>query len=412
MEFPRLTECRSPLLFLCAAVMALSFLADLQAQDRTRTVLVHYMPWYASKPVSGHWGWHWTMNHFDPDKIKANGQRQVASHDYPLIDLYDSNDPDALQCQVLLMKLAGIDGVIIDWYGMAQFRDYADVHRNTQHFIKHLKRAGLQFAICYEDQTVKHMKEADLLPDQQDVVQGQKDLKWLTDNWFRDDAYVKLKGRPVLLVFGPQYFQKEQWERMTSGLSPRPQLFGLPHLVQQTGMDGAYGWPPVTGGVEISPDVWRKYLQSLHSRNGTPETVISVTFPGFHDIYKQAQLHDSYGSIDDRAGTTFAETFDLALKSNSRIIQIATWNDYGEGTVIEPTKGSGYRYLEHIQKQPRTRSAFGPNDLRLPVTLYQLKKQQSQGPERVAELKKATDLLFAGECDKARLILEAAAKDN
>ncbi|HIE96792.1 MAG TPA: hypothetical protein EYQ63_07210, partial [Fuerstia sp.] len=106
------------------------------------------------------------MNHFDPDNIAANGQREVASHDYPLIGLYDSNDPDALECQVLLMKLAGIDGVIIDWYGTAQFRDYGDVHRNTQHFIKHLKRAGLQFAICYEDQTVKHMMEAEFLPRQ------------------------------------------------------------------------------------------------------------------------------------------------------------------------------------------------------------------------------------------------------
>jgi hypothetical protein len=252
------------------------------------------------------------------------------------------------------------------------------------------------------------MTEADVLPDQQDVAQGQKDLTWLTDNWFSDDAYVKIKDRPVLLVFGPQYFNKNQWDKMVTGLNPRPLLYGLPHLVQQTGMAGAYGWPPVT--VEIIPDVWRKYLQSLHSRDGAPESVISVTFPGFHDIYKQAQLHDSYGSIDHRDGKTFAETFDLAQESDSPIIQIATWNDYGEGTVIEPTKASGYRYLEHIQNQPKTRSAFSPDDLRLPVMLFHLKKQPSQNAARVAELKKATDLLFAGECNKARVILEAIAK--
>ncbi|MEO2018358.1 MAG: hypothetical protein ABGZ53_28745 [Fuerstiella sp.] len=352
------------------------------------------------------------MNHFDPDNIAANGQREVASHDYPLIGLYDSNDPDALECQVLLMKLAGIDGVIIDWYGTAQFRDYGDVHRNTQHFIKHLKRAGLQFAICYEDQTVKHMMEAEFLPRQSDVVQGQKAVKWLADNWFVDEAYLKLKERPVLLVFGPQYFKKDHWSGFVSAVSPRPLLFGLPHLTQQTGMDGAFGWPPVTGGQEIVPDAWRTYLHSLHSRGGAPESVISVTFPGFHDIYKQAGLHDSYGSIDDRAGKTFAETFDMAQKSDSPIIQIATWNDYGEGTVIEPTRASGYRYLEHVQKHAKARLAFDRDDLRLPVLLYQLKKQQSRDSPRLPELKKATDLLFAGECNKARLILEAAAKDQ
>jgi len=42
-------------------------------------VMVHYMPWYESKPFSGQWGWHWTMNHFDPDK------GQLASQFHPLI---------------------------------------------------------------------------------------------------------------------------------------------------------------------------------------------------------------------------------------------------------------------------------------------------------------------------------------
>jgi hypothetical protein len=35
----------------------------------TRTlVLAHYMPWYESPPQSPRYGWHWTMNHFDPSK--------------------------------------------------------------------------------------------------------------------------------------------------------------------------------------------------------------------------------------------------------------------------------------------------------------------------------------------------------
>ncbi|MCP5542219.1 MAG: hypothetical protein H7A52_18910, partial [Akkermansiaceae bacterium] len=56
-------------------------------------VLAHTMPWYASKPVSGAWGWHWTMDRFDPDTIRPDGRREAASHDEPLIGLYDSGDP-------------------------------------------------------------------------------------------------------------------------------------------------------------------------------------------------------------------------------------------------------------------------------------------------------------------------------
>ena len=123
----------------------------------TLQIMVHYMPWYASKPVSGEWGWHWTMNHFDPDTIADDGRRAIASHYYPLIGPYDSNDPHALECHVLLMKFAGIDGAIIDWYGIKDHYDYAAIHRNTNHLITYIKKAGLSFAICYEDQTVKHL---------------------------------------------------------------------------------------------------------------------------------------------------------------------------------------------------------------------------------------------------------------
>ncbi len=109
-------------------------------------------------------------------------------------------------------------------------------------------------------------------------------------------------------------------------------------------MEGAFGWPPVTGGREISPEVWKAYLNDLYAR----ETFVSVIFPGFHDIYQEAKLHDSYGYIDDRGGKTFTESLSLAKNSKSQI-QIATWNDYGEGTMIEPTLKHGYRYLHALE---------------------------------------------------------------
>lgn len=119
---------------------------------------------------------------------------------------------------------------------------------------------------------------------------------------------------------------------------------------------------------------------------------------------------DSYGSIDARDGQTFAETLALAQESNSQIIQIATWNDYGEGTVIEPTKASGYRYLEHVQKNAMSQLPYGPNDLRLPVTPYQLKKRHAQHPERMKQLQVATDLLFAGRCTEAKAVVDGINK--
>ena len=133
-----------PLIALCCVSLCscVKRLVDSDIQPlsaATPQIMVHYMPWYASKPISGEWGWHWTMNHFDPDTIADDGRRAIASHYYPLIGPYDSNDPHALECHVLLMKFADIDGAIIDWYGIKDHRDYAAIHRNTNHLISYIK---------------------------------------------------------------------------------------------------------------------------------------------------------------------------------------------------------------------------------------------------------------------------------
>ena len=142
----------------------------------TRLLMAHYMPWFEAAPVNKQWGWHWTMNHYQPDHL-LNGCREAASHYYPLLGLYDSNDPDVLECHVLLMKFAGIDGVFIDWSGIDDFLDYGINHRNTLHLISFIKKAGLRFAIVYEDATVPKLVAASRLPQTEVVAHGQTLMK-------------------------------------------------------------------------------------------------------------------------------------------------------------------------------------------------------------------------------------------
>lgn len=346
-------------------------------------LLVHYMPWYATKEVSGAWGWHWTMNHCDPEQLKWDDQRKIASHDYPLIGPYDSGDDHALECHALLMKIAGIDGVVIDWYGTSELNDHAMNHRNTQKFIPWLRKAGLSFAVCYEDQAVKSLKDGE------DIKQAEKDLKWAEEHFFADPGYVKQDGRPVLLVFGPQHL---------FALGANPLVFGLAHLVKENSLDGAFAWPPVTGGKLLSPEQWKKELGIIYAQK---QPLISIAFPGFQDFYQQAGVHASYGGIASRAGLTLSESLAQALESKAPLVQIATWNDYGEGTMIEPTRSSGFRYLE---KLPR---CGNPADLRLPVMLYHLRKRG--GDNR--KLDEAAALMFTSRFTEAEAILASVSRE-
>lgn len=362
-------------------------------------VVAHYMPWYGSKSVSGSWGWHWTMNKFDPDRIRWEGQREVASHDYPLLGAYDSSDPELLECHALLMKLAGLDGAIVDWYGTRNFNDYAINHRHTQALIPWLKKAGLKFALCYEDQSVGHMLKAKVLEEKDAVSQGTEDLLAAEREWLNDDAYLQLSNRPVVLVFGPQQFQNDEWNTLRRKLKTNPLFFGLPHLAKDRGMDGLFCWPPVTGGKTLATADWQGEL-ALNYQRAKVETVIATAFPGFNDVYQQAGLHESYGHIADRDGATFRESLEQALQSGAPLIQLATWNDFGEGTMIEPTRDKGYRYL--ITLQERLKSPFAASELRLPIALYQLRKRG--GDQKVLDA--ASLNLFAGRCAAAATELD------
>ena len=371
--------------FLAASLL---FAAGLCLADDPRPTLAHYMPWFSTKAVSGSWGWHWTMNRYDPEKFRWEGQREIAAHDYPLIGPYDSADPDTLECHVLLMKVAGIDGVIVDWYGLGTDNDYPLIHSNVEKLIPWLKKAGLKFAVCYEDQALKSLKDG------ADAAQARQDMDWLAGHWFADESYLRRENRPVLLVFGPQHLP---------GRPPAKEgtlIYGLPHLAESHGLDGSFAWPPVAGGKALPHDRWTSELDSMQAR---PDSAFSVAFPGFQDIYAQAGVHPSHGSIAAENGRTFAATLERAGKTHAPFLQIATWNDHGEGTAIEPTRSQGYRHLEKLVGLTKKTTVA---DLRLPVALYQLRKR---GGDRPA-LDRAASLLFSGQNPAADALLADVSK--
>lgn len=308
-------------------------------------VLVHVMPWFESKPVSGRWGWHWTMGKTDAD----NGE--LASHARPTLGAYDSSDPAVIATQIALMKASGVDGAIIDWNGPEGFADYEMIHRNTGLLIAALKNAGLKFALCVEDNPGHRFIQEKKVSREQAVAKVAASFAWADQQWLNDPAYVRLSGRPVLFIFGPQFLSESEWPAIRAKLKSDPLTFALPHLSRRPGIDGAFAWVPVSGGKTVEAPTWTQELASLYAREAKDQRpFVAVAFPGYHDYYAQAGVGQSYGFIDSRAGQTFAESLDRAMKSGAPIVQVATWNDYGEGTEIEPTTRRGLDDLEAIQR--------------------------------------------------------------
>ena len=341
-------------------------------------VLVHYMPWHTAKPVSKKWGYHWTMNHFDPDQIK-DGKRQIASRYYPLIGPYDSADADVIEYHLLLMKLSGIDGVIVDWYGRENFRDYATLHRNTTLLLKQCEKLKLKFAICYEDQIVPALVAANRIAATERVSHVAKDIQWLNKFWFKSPSYVQLDGKPLLISFGHSGLSVKEWQQCFKKLNFPVAYFSQD--IKRTDAIGGFGWP--------SPNEGLSQTERFLDQSQNWPHAIPVAFPRFADVYGAAKVKKSYPDIPDQKGHTFKYTLGAAIDAHSKLIQIATWNDWGEGTQIEPSQEFGYRDLERLQTHRKLfDKSFTPDSksLRWPQTILQLRRNKKASPADSAKL--------------------------
>jgi hypothetical protein len=397
------------LLFLygCISSAAAPAVADDGSDPAKRPqILAHTMPWFEAKAVSKNWGWHWTMNRFNPDKIVA-GRREIAAHYYPQIGPYDSGDPAVIEYQLLTMKLAGIDGVIVPWSGLTDLYDYAVNHRHTQALHDQAAKLGMSFAICYEDQTIPKLVSAGRLKEEDRVPHARHEIEWMQKNWFATPSYLKFGGRPVLLSFGQSGLTDAEWTEVLGSLKEPPVYVSLHH--RRTAAAGAFDWPLPKEGLEAVDRF------DAESKAKAWRCTIPVAFPRFHDIYDEAKVHESWGRIDDDRGRTFATTLERALRSGAPFVQIATWNDWGEGTIIEPSLEFGDRDLKMIQKPRRfvdKTFAATPDDLVLPKRLLALRRTEPARRDHTPELDRAALMLASGETAEAKDVIRRLEADG
>ncbi len=372
-----------------------------------KILMMHYMPWYETPGIRGQWGNHWTghQRQHDPDQIGEDGLPDIWSNYHPLIGPYDSSDPDALECHLLQMKLAGIDGVIADWYGISDTADYPSVHTATRALFEATDRFGLKFAACYEDRTVELMVKWKHLEEEQITAHLTETFQWMHAEWFTQPQYLRYQDKPLLLNFGPIYIKDPAiWTAALDAVPDRPAFFALHHLWKQSGADGGFTWIHHDAFEDSSnaETIRRRLHETFSYPAEDPSQVIVSAYPGFNDVYKNPMR-----GLDHRDGDTLRDTLAVGMAGPWPLIQLATWNDYGEGTMIEPTHQFGYTFLEIIQQARRDELGenfrFTGEDLRLPARLYALRKQ---GTVPTETLDRIAQLLNTGECGKARQALD------
>jgi hypothetical protein len=361
------------------------------AKSFPKKVYVHVMPWFETPETSSNnrWGIHWTMANRDPRIVDASGKRQIASYFYPLIGPYGSSDKDVIEYQLLEMKYAGVDGILIDWPGTLPNVDYPKNRANAEAMIALTEKVGLEFAVVYEDQNITRAGVVDK------VAAGQADVTYLQNNYFSKPNYIKINNAPLLMVCGPQTFQTPaEWTSVFSVLAKNPTFVTLWYQSGEAGPNaqGEFAWfasDHLTG------------LQRFYDTRPSPVKV-GVIYPGFDSFYAEGGWGGERHTILVGA-ETYGQTWTLAKNSGVDWIQVATWNDYGEGTMIEPTEELGYSILTAMQTNLGVR--YGQAELELIDTLYRQRKQYAGDVGKQRQLDQAFYYLVALQVAKARALL-------
>lgn len=367
----------------------------------SKKVFVHFMPWFETPSTnSGLWGQHWTMSNQNPNIIN-NGKRQIASNYYPLIGPYASGDTNVIDYQLLLMKLSGIDGIFIDWPGTLNYSDFRKNLANTNVIVSRLANVGLKYAIVYEDQNLQYASPS---TPSGEIAAAQADMSYVQANYFKDAGatYETFNGKPLLLDFGPfsALNSASQWNTIFSAISTQPSFVTYEYQSAKGGTNavGEFAW------------VQQNNMTNLNNfyAYGYSGAKFGAAYPGFNSFYAQGGWPGPTWVITPSVAQ-FEQTLSLALTQSGQYIQVVTWNDYGEGTIIEPTEESQYGYLTSLQQQLGVQSSLSQSDLELVNKLYTARANNlkpSPNQDNLNKLDQAFYDLVSLKMDSAKALLK------
>jgi hypothetical protein len=248
---------------------------------------------------------------------------------------YASNDPVQVEKQVNDALSRGISGFILDWYGPTQDA----VTQQTAVLLRQQaeRTPGFSFAIMEDAGAVRTCADTAGCNATQALI---GDLTYAYNNFEVSPAYLRCANRPLVFFFNVNDLPNIDWSQVRAAVPGNPlfveefQTSNSPFA--STYEDGGYGWPTISG----DPDNWgQSYLADLYSAGMASggKYVLGAAYKGFNDSLAAWTQHRV---VSQQCGATYLDTFGQVNTTFSTVaqlgaIQIATWNDYEEGTEIE-----------------------------------------------------------------------------
>ena len=272
-------------------------------------VLAYHYGWYGRPDGAAKEWLHW-----DP---KAADH---ASTNTPQLGYYDSADPKIVRQQIAWAQEAGIDGFILSWWTPWDRKVLAEL----------LKQADAKrFAVSLY---------LEVAPTPEELHKQLLDVEALAKG---HPSFLRVEGKPVVFLYGRILYAigheglREALRNtnvFTIGDALAPLTFST--------LDGA-GWYMA---LDV-PDQQREQLVNLQrTARLNDKLLVASVAPGYDDSHIR-----SPGRVDQRLDGQFYESMWSAAKLADWVV-ITSWNEWHEGSDIEPSAEYGKKYLELTRK--------------------------------------------------------------
>lgn len=313
---------RSRLLPLISIALLLFFpsaeAAPLNENGKPPLVLAFYYNWFDENT--------WT-----PEKVS----------DFP-VTLYHSRDRETLVRHIAQAQEAGVDAFVVAWYG-----PQIEGNQTEPNLALMLEVAdGTAFRV-----SVEFGPDSPLIHSQQDVVDA---LRHVLHVHALHPSFLRIEGRPVIFFWrldsiplDPGQTPLEAWQAVRAQVDPGRQSIWIAEGVEleyQQVFDGHHLY-----SIAWSQDVrqtlkdWGDRIRRYNARHGTDKLWVATVMPGYNDL----KTGRAQAFVREREGGQFyRETWQAAMDSGADWIVITSWNEWVEGSQIEPSISYGNLYLD------------------------------------------------------------------
>ena len=329
-------------------------------------VHIFYYPWYGTPTHDGqyyHWNhrylphWHHAVTSRYP-KGRHNPPDDIGASFYPQLGCYSSRDHWIIEMHMKMLRQAGVGVLAVSWYPPGK---HDDEGRPLDEVIPLLLDMAMKYTLKialhlepYENRTANSVYD---------------DIKYINSKYRTHPAFYKISPRannlielPIVYIYNSYQLSPSDWAQLFTTNGPlslrntNNDVVAIGLLtsdsdkmdIVKSGFDGFYTYFAIDGFTYASTSRnWYKLSQFANKNN---LLFIPSAGPGYDDT--MVRPWNSPNTKSRNGGQYYREKMTTAIRARTRFISVTSFNEWHEGTQIEPAIPAGVTGVTYQDYRP------------------------------------------------------------